>query len=88
MYKDKEIVYKVKNTITKNFKPSGIPDCLMYTVTIPKGLRCTLITEGSTKGKFFLNEFPPSIFPFQSIIRHDAIHYGIVLELFEVEEIA
>ena len=38
-----------------------------------------------SKGKYFLEEFPVAIFPLNSIIRHDAEFYGIVLEANEVE---
>lgn len=47
---------------------------------IPAGLRVKLIAEGGTKGKFFLDQFPASIFPSGSFIRHDAVHYGVVLD--------
>lgn len=54
---------------------------------IPAGLRCKPITEGGTAGKFFLMELPTAIFPSQSFLRHDATHYGIVIEAEDVVDL-
>jgi hypothetical protein len=54
-------------------------------ITLPAGLRCTPIRGGSTSGKFFLDQFPEDLFPRNSIERHDAVHYGVVLEPDQVE---
>lgn len=70
--------------ITKRFGPS----CgTVHTVTLPAGLRVKPIKEGGTKGKYFLDEFPSDIFPPKSIVLHDAVHYGVVLEPSEVTDI-
>ena len=69
--------------VTKKF--SAASSTTHYEVSLPAGLRIREITEGSTKGKFFLDEFPADLFPPNSMIRHDAEHYGIILEPNEVE---
>lgn len=51
------------------------------TVQLPGGLRVAPIATGSTAGLFWLDEFPPAIFPPGSIERHDAEHYGVVIPL-------
>lgn len=48
---------------------------MMTVLDIPAGLRCT----ATTKGNYFLDEFPSDLFPNWSILRHDAEHYGIAL---------
>jgi hypothetical protein len=53
---------------------------------VPAGLRCKPIMEGSTSGKFWLDELPRDIFPPNSFIRHDATHYGVVIEEADVVE--
>lgn len=58
---------------------------MVYQVDLPAGLRCKPITEGTTAGKFFLDELPLELFPANSFIRHDATYYGIVLEPEEVQ---
>lgn len=55
--------------------------------TLPAGLRCKAITEGGTAGKFFLDELPRDIFPSGSFIRHDADHYGVVIEAADVDDL-
>lgn len=55
--------------------------------TLPAGLRCRPINEGSTAGKYFLHEFPRAIFPPNSFILHDATHYGITIEPEDIEVI-
>ena len=59
----------------------GTPDLKWrtYTTEIPSGLRVVEILGGSYQGSFFLDEFPEELFPSGSIIRHDAEHYGVVL---------
>ena len=59
----------------------GYPDFIL-----PGGLRCKEIDRGGTKGKFFLDELPEPIFPINSLIRHDADCYGVVLEADEVKK--
>lgn len=55
--------------------------------TLPAGLRCKAIHEGSTAGKFFLTELPTDIFPPNSFIRHDADYYGVVIEAADVDDL-
>ena len=45
--------------------------------TLPVGLRCK---PTGAPGKFWVDQFPPDIFPSGSGIRHDATHYGIILD--------
>lgn len=54
-------------------------------IFLPGGLRCSQIKEGGTAGKYFLDQFPPEIFPRGSILLHDVTHYGIVLEPEQVD---
>jgi hypothetical protein len=70
---------KTKLETVKQYGPSKIES------TIPAGLRVAPITRGRTTGKYWLDEFPESIFPRNSIQRHDAEHYGITFEPNEVE---
>jgi hypothetical protein len=49
--------------------------------TIPAGLR---VAPTGRKGEFWLDEFPPDIFPRGSIALHDAIHYGVTYHADEV----
>jgi hypothetical protein len=72
----------VKHDVEKSIGPAG---SRKQPVTVRAGLRVVPITEGSTKGKFWLDEFPESDFPRRSTLRHDAEHYGVVLEASEVE---
>ena len=71
-------ISKVSKACTVNFKAvcetsdHGMLD-------IPAGLVCCQINEGTAKGNFFLEEFPINLFPINSIVRHDAIHYGVML---------
>jgi thioredoxin-related protein len=72
----------VKRDVEKSVGPSHSHK---QRVTVRAGLRVVPITEGSTRGKFFLDEFPEADFPRRSTLRHDAEHYGVVLEPYEVE---
>lgn len=63
---------KVTKQCKVNFREYG-------EIEIPEGLRVTEIKEGSTKGSYFLDQFPANLFPPNSIIKHDAVHYGVVL---------
>ena len=51
------------------------------TVQLPGGLRTLPPIAGSTAGLYWLDEFPPALFPAGSIERHDAEHYGVVIPL-------
>ena len=53
-------------------------------IKIHAGLRVSPIKEGAYAGRFFLDEFPTETFPKNSMILHDAIHYGVVIEPFNV----
>lgn len=64
----------------KNIETTFQAGQTLYAVSVPAGLRVTEIDRGSTKGKFFLDQFPPHIFPTGSMMLHDAQHYGIVIE--------
>jgi hypothetical protein len=57
--------------------------------TLPIGLRVTPIPimDSDFTGKYWLEEFPPGIFPPNSIYLHDAEHYGIVIPGHFVEEV-
>lgn len=57
-----------------------------YSLRLRADMRCRRIDGGSTAGKFWLDEFPADLFPPNSFVRHDAVHYGIVVEPEEVEE--
>jgi hypothetical protein len=52
-----------------------------HVVTLPSGLECVQIkTPGRWDApKYWLDEFPENLFPPDSIEKHDAIHYGVVL---------
>ena len=67
----------------KTFGPGHTP-LSRYTLRIPAGLRVLPITEGATAGKYWLDEFPEELFPLRSMVRHDAIHYGVTFEAHEV----
>jgi hypothetical protein len=60
-------------------------DRMEYDIDIPKGTRCRRIPEGQTMGKYWVDDLtwvPKD----QGFLRHDATHYGIVLEPDEVED--
>lgn len=77
--------YVLKADIVKTFQPSF--SSITHTVSLRKGLRCSApIEKGSTAGKHFLDEFPRDIFKPHSLVRHDAIFSGILIEPDEVEE--
>lgn len=69
---------RLKQDLTVEFKG--------HTLNLPRGLRCVQITRGGTVGKYWIDEFPLHIFPAGSILKHDAIHYGIVIGPEMVEE--
>lgn len=50
-------------------------------ITIPAGLRCS----PTSHEQFFLDQFPEDLFPANSMIRHDATHYGVRLNADQVE---
>lgn len=55
-------------------------------LVIPAGTRCKRIETGSTRGKYWIDEFgwmenTPNI----QLLRHDAEHYGIIVEPDAVE---
>lgn len=51
-------------------------------ITLPEGLRVAPIP--GQVGKYWLDEFPADLFPANSMIRHDAVHYGVWLTEEEV----
>lgn len=71
---------------TVTFSPSG--SRIVHTVDLPAGLRCTPITAGAAAGGYFLDQFPPDLFPAGSLIRHDAEHYGVRLTAAQVKPVA
>jgi hypothetical protein len=48
-------------------------------VEVPDGLRVKPVGSSRT-GWYFLDEFPFDVFPRDSFERHDAIHYGLVIQ--------
>ncbi len=76
-------ILKTNKVITATFGPSCGPT--HRSVTLPAGLRVRRITEGGTRGKFWIDEFPKDLFPPNSFELHDAVHYGIVIEPEDVE---
>jgi hypothetical protein len=79
-------IYKTNKAILVQGFRGGSP-CPYPDFTLPAGLRCRAISEGGTAGKFFLTELPRDIFPPNSFIRHDADHYGVVLEAADVDDL-
>lgn len=57
------------------------------TLTLPEGLQVSPMSplKYSQKKLYFLDEFPESLFPKNSMILHDAIHYGVVLNQEQVQ---
>lgn len=53
-----------------------------YSFTFPKGTRCKRITEGDVIGKYWVADL--STIPNDHIAKHDAVHYGIIVEPTEV----
>lgn len=74
-------VYKTKTSVIIHDYHGGssipYPD-----FTVPAGLRC--VPAGLRR--FFLDEFPMDVFPSGSTLRHDAVHYGVVLGSEDVED--
>ena len=56
-----------------------------YPIDLPAGLRVREITEGSTKGRYFLDEFPDELFPTGSIMRWDCEHSSASIPPEDVE---
>lgn len=64
-------------------RPLAIPFREHGIVNLPAGLRVSPVPEprGSfPEGTHFLDEFPEDVFPKNSMILHDAIHYGVVIQ--------
>lgn len=59
-------------------------------LSLPAGLRVKPVTPypTQTRPQYWLDEFPADLFPTGSMIRHDAVHYGIWLEESDIEMIA
>lgn len=59
-----------------------------YELDLPAGLQVRPVLTGTEgfNGNYNLDQFPVSIFPFNSFVRHDATHYGIVLTPDQVTE--
>lgn len=74
----------VTKACTVHFGPNATP-LSNYTVTLPAGLRVEEIRDGATRGNFWLDQFPLEIFPGDSLMRWDAIHYGVTLGRDQVE---
>jgi len=53
---------------------------------IPKGLAVKFLKD-PLGGRWVLDEFPIKLFPPNSLIRHDAIHYGITINPENLENI-
>jgi hypothetical protein len=56
-------------------------------LALPAGLRVKPVAPYPTqvRKQYWLDEFPADLFPPNSIIRHDAVHYGVWLEESEVQ---
>jgi hypothetical protein len=63
-----------------DYKFSAAAGTSQHTVSLRAGMRCRQITDGATRGSFWIDEFPADLFPFGSMIRHDAEHYGITVD--------
>ncbi len=74
--------FRTKDEIRTTFAVSR----MRYDITIPKGTRCRRIREGSTIGKFWVDDLS-WIDRNDGFLMHDATHYGIVLEPEQVEAI-
>lgn len=77
-------MYKLKREVALTFHYGN---AMSSDLKLPKGLRCKKIDRGTIAGKFWIDEFPSEIFPRNSILLHNAIHYGVVVEAANVEEI-
>jgi hypothetical protein len=86
--KEETKVVPIIGTVTKkiNGYTFGVSR-MRYQIDIPAGLRVSKVEPYGTieKAYYVLNEFPNDIFPFNSFIRHDAVHYGIPLDESQVE---
>lgn len=56
-------------------------------LTLPAGLRVMFLPDPEG-GRWVLDEFPVSLFPINSIERHDAEHHGITVPTEAVEAVA
>jgi hypothetical protein len=61
-------------TVTWHRSWSAFPEPLE--VTVPAGLRVVFLPDPSG-GRYVLDDFPFGMFPVDSILRWDAIHYGL-----------
>jgi hypothetical protein len=59
---------------------------MCYAIDVPAGTRCRLIDEGRTAGRYWIDDLSwvPAA---QSILRHDAEHYGIDIDARETTPI-
>lgn len=48
-------------------------------ITLPAGLRAKFAYSAAHADWYWLDEFPPDLFPRNSLILHDAVHYGVLL---------
>lgn len=55
------------------------------TLALPAGLRVKEV-PGERGLWFWLDEFPTDLFPTGSMIRHDAVHYGVWLSEDQVQD--
>jgi hypothetical protein len=78
---------KVTKQVKINFGVSN----MRYEIELPAGLRVKKITgepmADPENPQYFLDSFPFVLFPVNSFIRHDAVHYGIRLDESQVQDV-
>lgn len=74
---------KLKRNL-ENFYFEVAGGTVVHTVNLPAGLKVRPIKGRA--GEYWIDEFPPKIFPKGSMILHDATHYGIVVKEEDVED--
>ena len=69
--------YRISKTVTVK-RPDPGSTGLYGSVTLPAGLRVVPVYPNEKQPSvYFLDEFPPDLFPPYSFELHDATHYGI-----------
>lgn len=60
---------------------------MSHDIIIPKHTRCALITEGTTAGRFWVDDLSWINRKEEPFLHHDATHRGIDLDPSQVEEV-
>ena len=60
-------------------------DRMEYPIDVPRGTRCTLIKDGSTAGKYWIDDLSWIDKKADGMKYHDAYFYGIIIEPDQVE---